>query len=64
MVKEDIEKQIKAKFLEVVDYPKWLANIVSVPKKDGNVRICVDYKDLNKGMPERQIFPTSYRYFD
>ena len=33
LVKEDIEKHIKAKFLEVVDYPEWLVNIVPVPKE-------------------------------
>ena len=48
MVKEDIEKKIKGKFLEVVDYPKWLADVVPVPKKDGRVRICVNYGVLNK----------------
>ena len=52
MVKEYIEKQIKAKFLEVVNYPEWLANVVSIPKKDGKVKIYVDYKDLNKSMPQ------------
>ena len=31
LVKEDIEKHIKAKFLEVVDYPEWLANVMPVP---------------------------------
>ena len=38
-IREEIAKQIQANFLEVVDYPKWLANIVLVPEKDGKVRM-------------------------
>ena len=36
-IREEIAKQIQANFLEVVDYPQWLANIVPVLKKDGKV---------------------------
>ena len=32
-IREKITKQIQANFLEVVEYPQWLANIVPVPKK-------------------------------
>ena len=38
--------------MEVVDDTQWLANIVPVPKKDGKVWMCVDYKDLNKAYPK------------
>ena len=36
-IREEIAKQIQANFLEVVDYPQWLANIVPIPKKDEKV---------------------------
>ncbi|KAI5394633.1 hypothetical protein KIW84_061318 [Lathyrus oleraceus] len=47
-IKEEVQKQIDAGFLVTVEYPQWVANIVPMPKKDGKVHMCVDYRDLNK----------------
>ena len=40
----------------MVNYPKWLANVVSVSNKERKVRMCVDFRDLNKANP-RDDFP-------
>ncbi|WRX11667.1 G-patch domain - like 1 [Theobroma cacao] len=55
-IKEEVKKQFDAGFLEVVKYPEWVANIVPVPKKDGKVRMCVDYRDLNRAI-SKDNFP-------
>ncbi|MGV7343213.1 hypothetical protein PJI17_31435, partial [Mycobacterium kansasii] len=36
-IPDEVIKQYNAGFLVVSNYPEWLANIVPVPKKDGNV---------------------------
>ncbi|PKI79089.1 hypothetical protein CRG98_000518 [Punica granatum] len=51
-IKEEVVKQINAGFLEVCNYSEWVANIVPVEKKDGRVRVCVNYRDLNKASPK------------
>ena len=43
----------------MVEYPEWLANVIPIPKKDGNVRVYVDFRDLNKACP-KDDFPFSH----
>ena len=47
-MKKEIHKQPSVGFISVVKYPEWLANVVPIPKKDCKVRVCVDFRDLNK----------------
>jgi len=51
-IKEKVEKQLKADFLSTIAYLDWVANIVPMLKKDGKVRMCVDYRDLNRASPK------------
>lgn len=51
-IKEEVQKQLDSGFIRVCNYPEWVANIVPVPKKDGRVRMCVDFKDLNRASPK------------
>lgn len=45
-------KMLKVKFIEVIENPEWVANIVPVLKNDGRVRVYVDYRDLKKASPK------------
>ena len=48
IVKTEVDKLLATRFICEVQYLKWLANIVVVPKKNDKWRICVDYSDLNE----------------
>ena len=51
-VKEKVDKLHKAKFINVVLYPQWVANIMSDIKKNEQVWICIDFWDLNWAYPK------------
>ena len=51
-IKAEVMKQFDAWFLDVTSYPQWVANVVPVPKRDGKVCMCVDYRDLNRASPK------------
>ena len=58
-IKEEVEKQLKAGFLTMIAYSDWVTNIVHVLKKDGIVRMCIEYRDLNWASPKDN---STYRY--
>ena len=43
---------MKSKFIKTARYVDWLANIVHVIKKNGTLRVCIDFRDLNNATPK------------
>ena len=51
-IKEEVTKQLKVGFIKLVHQAEWITNVMPIPKKDGKVRMCVDFRDLNKACPK------------
>ncbi|KAL0287154.1 UNVERIFIED_CONTAM: hypothetical protein Scaly_2774600 [Sesamum calycinum] len=45
--KGEVNKLIEVGFIREVKYPMWISSIVSVRKKNGQIRLCIDFRDLN-----------------
>jgi hypothetical protein len=52
----EVEKLLKAQFIQEVYYLDWLANVVLMKKSNGKWKMCVDFTDLNKACP-KDSFP-------
>ena len=48
IIGEEIHKLLTAGFIKEVHHLDWLLNPVLVKKKNGKMRMCVDYTSLNK----------------
>ena len=52
---QEIQKLLTAGFIKPIMHPKWLSNIVLVKKKNGQIRCCVDFQNLNKACPKDEF---------
>ena len=44
----EVKKLLTTRFIKPIQHPKWLSNIIPVKKKNGQIRCCVDFRNLNK----------------
>ena len=54
--KAEVQRLLDANVIREVKYSEWLANVVLVPKKNGKMRMCIDFIDLNKAC-KKDPFP-------
>jgi hypothetical protein len=52
-VKEEVDRLLQAGFIQPCCYADWVSNIILVEKKNtGKIRICVDFRNLNRATPK------------
>jgi hypothetical protein len=47
IVKEDINKLLVAGFIKLVEEATWLSPIVVIPKKNGKLMVCINFRKLD-----------------
>ncbi|KAK4397756.1 hypothetical protein Sango_1251100 [Sesamum angolense] len=52
LIEGEVNKLIEVSFIREVKYPMWIFSIVPVRKKNGQIRVCVDFRDLNNACPK------------
>ena len=48
IIEKEIKKLWEAKIILPLRFSNWVANIVPVRKKNGEIQICVDFRNLNR----------------
>jgi hypothetical protein len=47
-IQKELQKQYEAKIIEHIRYYEWVSNVVAVRKKNGEIRVCIDFRNLNR----------------
>ena len=51
-IREEVARLLAAEFIKEVFHPEWVANPVLVPKKTGELQMCIDFMGLNNHCPK------------
>ena len=55
-IKSELNKLLKAKIIFPVRHSKWVSNMVPARKNKGDIRICIDFRNVNKAC-QKDNFP-------
>ena len=59
IVKAELERLLQAGFIKPVEITDWVSPMVLVKKKNGKIRVCINYRALNK-RTQKDHFPLSF----
>ena len=48
IMEKEVKKLLDAQIIAPLRYSEWVANLVLVRKKNGEIRLCVDFINLNR----------------
>ena len=48
VIEKEIKKLFDAKIIVTLRFSRWVANLVPVRKKNRKIRLCIDFRNLNK----------------
>jgi ribonuclease HI len=48
IMEREVKKLLQAQIIVPLRYSEWVANLVPVRKKNGEIRLCVDFRNLNR----------------
>lgn len=51
IIKKEMEKLLRIWHIERIQFPRWLVNVVLVPKPGIKWKICIDFRNLNNACP-------------
>ena len=55
----ELKRMLGEGIIEQIDTSRWLSNVVVVRKKSGDIRLCLDLRQVNRGViPDKYPFPT------
>jgi hypothetical protein len=61
IMKQDINKLLTTRFIQFVEEATWLSPIVVVLKKNGKLKICIDFRKLNVAT-KKDLYPLTFTY--
>jgi hypothetical protein len=53
-IKDEIHRLLEADFIRPCRYAEWVSNIVPVEKESDKLRVCIDFRNLNRATPKDQ----------
>ena len=54
-ITQEVKKLLAKGFIKPIQHRKWLSNIVPMKKKNGQIRCCVDFRNLDKACPKDEF---------